>query len=148
MNDVWLLDIFDWRRRSGQAAAEATGAARPGDTNMALSGAAAGGAGAETEVSLCWTVLDFSASPLKPPGRFLHSCSVFFKADNDSSCCFVRPSAAADADDGAAVNATTTATRADSVATVAVTLLLSVRRLLSFMVFFSIGLWHHLLQFS
>lgn len=100
LSDVWLLDIFDWRQvhrpASGGTVAAATAAASVGVSTSTLAGevssvgARAVEATEASNISLCWVCLDLSASPLKPPGRFLHSCSVFFKTTGDGSCCIVR----------------------------------------------------------
>lgn len=100
LSDVWLLDIFDWRKAHRPAsvgtAAAATAAASVGVSTSTLAGevSSAGARAIEAtealSISLCWVCLDLSASPLKPPGRFLHSCSVFFKTTGDGSCCIVR----------------------------------------------------------
>ncbi|CDJ62826.1 hypothetical protein, conserved [Eimeria necatrix] len=99
LSDVWLLDIFDWRKAHRPAsvgtAAAATAAASVGVSTSTLAGevSSAGARAIEAtealSISLCWVCLDLSASPLKPPGRFLHSCSVFFKTTGDGSCCIV-----------------------------------------------------------
>ncbi|OEH75752.1 hypothetical protein cyc_03535 [Cyclospora cayetanensis] len=86
LSDVWVLDIFDWKCGSQSAAPEGNTAAMvaKGTTNTAAA------VQRKPAVALCWVALDFSAcSPLRPPGRFLHSCSVFVKTTNDGSCCIV-----------------------------------------------------------
>ncbi|CDJ49008.1 hypothetical protein, conserved [Eimeria brunetti] len=92
LNDVWLLDIFDWRKvaRPTAAGEESAAVAAFGGVGSAPAAGEAPAAGAAArETALCWVTLDFSSSPLKPPGRFLHSCSVFFTSTNDGSCSIV-----------------------------------------------------------
>ena len=99
LNDVWLLDIFDWRPVAGPiAASEAAGVGSSGDVDPTSgSGGDAAAAGSARDITLSWIYLDFSSSPLKPPGRFLHSCSVFYTSANDGSCSIVRMAAASSA---------------------------------------------------
>ncbi|CDJ35930.1 uncharacterized protein EMH_0017800 [Eimeria mitis] len=92
LNDVWLLDIFDWRRVVRPTAASevtASGAASGNVESASMPGEATAAAATTGEAALSWVTLDFSSSPLKPPGRFLHSCSVFFTSAGDGSCSIV-----------------------------------------------------------
>ncbi|CDI82218.1 hypothetical protein, conserved [Eimeria praecox] len=89
LSDVWLLDIFDWRRVAGPDTEAATGTASGNLDPPSVSGEAGAKAAASRQVALSWVSLDFSSSPLKPPGRFLHSCSVFFTSTNDGACSIV-----------------------------------------------------------
>ena len=98
LNDVWLLDIFDWKEVTGPTSAGARAAVGTVSDDvgavLASGEGAAGRAATARRVALFWVSLDFSSSPLNPPGRFLHSCSVFFTSANSGSCSIVRTPAA------------------------------------------------------